>query len=118
VASRSLSSFYLTSIIQIMSNKKQVEISKQDLQIIYGDDYSFFQSKILPNCYCGRCNTPYTSTIVDYEIYLNALDDVLLSGLCSKCGGRVNRYLETGEVDEYQQNIKKVRRNLKKAEGG
>ena len=97
-----------------MSNKKQIKITKEDLGVIYGRDYHFFEEKIIPNCYCPKCKTPYQSTIVNYEIFLNDLNDILLQGFCDKCGSHMNRYLETGEVPEYQGRIRKIKENLKK----
>jgi len=97
-----------------MSNKKQIKITKEDLTAIYGKDYHLFEEKIIPNCYCPTCKTPYQSTIVNYEIFLNDLNDLILQGFCAKCGSRTNRYLETGEVPEYQERIIKVKENLKK----
>lgn len=95
-----------------MSSKKQIKITKEDLMAIYGKDYRLFEEKIIPNCYCHKCQTPYQSTIANYEILLNDLNDIVLEGFCAKCGSRMNRYLETGEVPEYQEGIKKVRENL------
>ena len=95
-----------------MSNKKQIKITKEDLVAIYGSDYRLFEEKIIPNCYCGSC---HISTIVNYEVYLNDLDDIILKGFCAKCGKPVNRYLETGEVEKFQKMIIKVKGNLEKA---
>lgn len=92
-----------------MSNKKQIKITKEDLVAIYGKDYPMFEEKIIPNCYCHTCQTPYQSTIVQYEIFVNDLNDLILQGLCEKCGSRINRYLETGEVPEYQERIRKIK---------
>lgn len=51
--------------------KKEIEISKDDLKIIYGDDYEFFTDRIIPNCHCINCTEKrgkngYDSTIVHY----------------------------------------------------
>ncbi|OGY17593.1 MAG: hypothetical protein A2784_00595 [Candidatus Chisholmbacteria bacterium RIFCSPHIGHO2_01_FULL_48_12] len=97
-----------------MSNKKQIKITKENLVFIYGDDRRFFEEKIVSNCYCPTCKTPYQSTIVNYEIFLNDLNDILLKGYCVKCKNPINRYVETGEVPEYQERIKKINENLEK----
>ena len=95
-----------------MSNKKQIKITKEDLLNIYGDDYHFFEEKIISNCYCGKCNSPYNSTIINYEIFLHQSNDVILKGFCKKCRNPVNRYLELGEVDKYKKEIEKIRENI------
>ncbi len=96
-----------------MSNKKEIEISEEDLKIIHGNDYELFRQKIIPNCYCVKCNSHYQSTIVNYKIFLNDLNDIILKGFCEICGRPVNRYVETGEVEEYKERINKVRRKYK-----
>lgn len=94
-------------------NKEQakIKITEEDLKFIYGADYNFFQTKILSNCYCHNCQpSKHNATINNYEIFINDLDDVILCGFCAECGGKMNRYLETGEVKEYLPRIKKIKR--------
>ena len=94
------------------SNEKKIKITNDDLVAIYGKDYPLFEEKIIPKCYCHTCQTQYQSTIVRYEIFLNDLNDIILKGFCVKCGSRLNRYIETGEVPEYQERIKKINQKL------
>ena len=93
-----------------MQNKKEIKLTETDLKAIYGPDYNFFQEKILSNCFCHRCRVKsYTAMITKYKIFLNDLNDIVLRGVCAACGGPVNRYLETGEVESYLPRIKKVK---------
>ncbi len=93
---------------------KEKKITAEQLKFIYSDDYDFFVNKILSNCFCPKCpNSEYSSTIVDYEIFLNDLNDIILKGSCAKCQGPIGRYLETGEVLEYLPRIKNVLKALK-----
>jgi hypothetical protein len=97
--------------------KKPIKIAEEDLKFIHGDDYAFFREKILPNCFCTSCSKngrDNVVTIVDYEIFINDLNDVILQGFCSVCGGRVGRYSETGEVKEYVPRVLKIKRKYKK----
>lgn len=97
-----------------MSNsRKEIKITPEDIKTIYGKDYSLFEEKIIPNCYCGNCEDSYSSTIISYEIFLNDLNDITLRGSCRRCNGPVNRYLETGEAEKYQESITEVRKRLK-----
>lgn len=100
----------------IIKNKKKIKIAEEDLKFIYGDNYEFFQSRILPNCFCGKCirDGKHTVRIVNYEIFINDLNDIILQGFCADCGGKVGRYLETGEVKEYVLRIKKIKEKYKK----
>ncbi|MCX6706170.1 MAG: hypothetical protein NTV24_03670, partial [Candidatus Woesebacteria bacterium] len=91
-----------------MTEKKKLKIAEEDLKMIYGDNYDFFQTKILSNCFCPTCNTKgYHSTIINYEIFIDNLNDIILQGFCAECGDKIGRYLETGEVEEYLPIIKK-----------
>lgn len=92
--------------------QKEIEIPKEDFKLILGDDFAFFEEKVVPNCYCSNCKSPYSSTITNYTIFINDLNDVILKGFCKKCGNPVNRYMETGEVDKYQDAITTVKRKL------
>lgn len=92
-----------------MQKKNEPEITEEDFKLILGDDLSFFEEKIVPNCLCHNCKSGYNSTITNYTIYLNDLNDVILKGFCKKCGHQVNRYMETGEVAKYQENIEKIK---------
>ncbi len=100
--------------------KKPIKITEDDLRFIYGSDYPFFREKILPNCFCGSCSREGKDsmvTITNYEIFINDLNDVLLEGFCSVCGGRVGRYSETGEVKKYVPRVKKIRDKYKSKKG-
>lgn len=92
-----------------MERPKDIPITKDELKTILGNDWEFFLSRVVHNCHCVRCRSQYSSTIVNYSIVLNDLDDVVLSGQCSECGGPVRRYIETGESIEKLERIKMVR---------
>ena len=96
--------------------KKPIKSTEEDLKFIHSADYEIFQNKILPNCFCYPCtkNGKSTVRIVNYEIFLNDLNDVELQGFCAECGGRVGRYSETGEVKEYVPRVLRIKRKYKK----
>lgn len=97
-----------------MSNDNKIKITKEDLIAIHGEDYHLFEKRIIPNCFCAKCNTPYASTIINYEIFLNDLNDIVLEGFCAKCGSKINRYLETGGVERYHEAIDRIRERYSK----
>jgi len=96
--------------------KNPIKITEEDLKFIHGNDYDLFREKILPNCFCYPCIKKGKNMvrIVNYEIFINDLNDVELQGFCAECGGRVGRYSETGEVKEYVPRVKKVREKYKR----
>ncbi len=89
--------------------KKETPLTLPQLKIILGKDWDFFAEKIIPNCFCHKCEGEVT--IVDFKIVINDLNDVILRGHCAVCGNTVNRYCETGEDEEC---VKRVRKVLKK----
>ncbi len=96
-----------------MKKKKNIKITEDDLKFIYGKDYELFREKVLSNCFCHNCvkreDEKYSVRIVNYQIFINDLNDVILRGFCAECGGRVGRYSETGEVEETTKRVKKLR---------
>jgi len=95
----------------IPGRSKKLEIDQESLKNIFIEDYKdFFLSKTVNNCYCSKCNNKYSSVIINYQIYLNDLDDILLEGYCAKCNSQIGRYIETGEVEKYKKMIIKVRK--------
>ena len=106
-----------SKILSMVYRKKPIKITEEDLRFIHGNDYDLFREKILPNCFCTACSKEGRDnvvTIVNFEIFINDLNDVELEGFCSVCSGRVGRYSETGEVEEYVPRVKKVREKYKK----
>ena len=89
--------------------KKEIKMTEEQLKYIYGKDWDSFTEEILPNCFCPCAGG--NTTIIDYEIFLNDLNDIELKGKCARCGGAVGRYVETGEVEEYGGRIKKFKLN-------
>ena len=97
----------------IMVNEKLIQITQEDLKFIYGEDYTIFKQKILPNCFCNCCaEDKNLTTIVNFKIFLNDLNDVVLKGFCHKCGKPVGRYIETGEVPKYEKRVLIIQKKL------
>jgi hypothetical protein len=88
--------------------KKDREINSEQLQTILGDDYQRTIKLILPNCFCLCDKKRPITTIVDYRIFINEFNDVVLRGKCVKCGKAMARCLETGENEVYLGRIKKL----------
>lgn len=94
---------------------KEIQITKAQLQIILGKNCKHFAEKILPNCLCNKCYC--VIEIVDYKIFLNDLNDLILKGRCTLCGTRINRYIEIGEDKIAAKKIKKILKNISVYEG-
>ncbi len=88
--------------------KKELPLTLLQLKTIWGKDWDFFVEKIIPNCFCHTCKE--VVTIVDFKIIVNDLNDIILTGRCAVCSGPLNRYMETGDNEEYVGRIKKFRK--------
>ncbi len=77
-----------------IKDMSETKITKLELRQMIKDDHL---GKITRNVFCRDC---INTTIVGYEnsISRNELGDVVLHGICKKCGGEVARYIEAGEV--------------------
>ena len=94
-------------------NLKEIKITNADFEYIMGDDYQFFQQKIIPNCFCGHCYSKKgTVSIVNYEIFIDSFNGVRLQGFCKECRGKVVRCLELEEVPKHLKKVVEIRKKL------
>jgi hypothetical protein len=83
-----------------MSRKiKSIPITAEDVIFIFNDNTDYLNF-VTSNCYCRQCDNDYNSTMVNYTIALNSLNDIEFSGFCKECNTKLGRYIETGEVPE------------------
>lgn len=92
----------------------EIGLSDSDFRFIIGTEWEIFENNIINNCYCANCKSNYNSTIANYTVILNDLNDIVLQGYCAKCGYKVGRYVETGDNEEYSEAISDVRRRYSK----
>lgn len=87
------------------------EITRFEMQRIFkGEEEGLAKLMAYLHCPCDRPGRH----IVDYSVHVNRLNDLVLRGACSACGGPVGRYLETGEDPKKVKRIKAVLRERKK----
>lgn len=78
------------------------EITRFEMQRIFkGEEEGL--AILMAYLYCP-CDTPGRH-IVNYTVHVNTLNDLVLRGACSACGGPAGRYLETGEDPEKVERI-------------
>lgn len=88
--------------------RKDIEITQKELESVLKDEWKFFKTKLLNNCLCHTCDSNGNSTIVDYKIYINYLNDTIFKGVCKKCKNPIGRYTETGEDEKISNRIDKL----------
>lgn len=89
----------------------EVEITRFEMQRIFQGEEDGL-SILMAYLYCP-CDRPGRH-LVDYTVHVNRLNDLVLRGACSACGGPAGRYLETGEDPEKVKWIRAVLRERKK----
>ena len=95
---------------ELNRSTSEVEITRFEMQRIFkGDEEGL--AKLMAYLFCP-CEAPGRH-IVNYTVHVNKLNDLILRGTCSACGGPAGRYLETGEDMEKVTRIKTVLRERK-----
>ena len=92
----------------------EIEIEIEDVKIILGDEFKELHV-FLETTYCGEC-AETTTTIENFKIYLDKLDDLIFVGQCIKCKGQVSRVVETGETKNTAEVARHIR-TIKKEYG-
>lgn len=91
-----------------MYKRKDFKITQEQLEYIVGNEWKSFRDILLTNCFCHSCDLKGNATIVNYEIYVNYLNDVIFRGHCKKCDGQIARYTETGENYKISKRIDEI----------
>lgn len=92
----------------------EVEITRFEMQRIFkGEEEGL--ATLLGYLFCS-CDTPGRH-ITNYTVHVNTLNDLVLRGVCSACGGPAGRYLETGEDPAKVKRIRAVLRKREKGQG-
>lgn len=79
-----------------MSDNHLIRIDEEDVAFIMGRCYRYFKA-IINGAYCNTCKTTHTSRIVNYAIYLDVNNDIIIDGFCDNCKTPITRCIETGE---------------------
>jgi len=82
-----------------MKRKSKIEISKLEA-IILLDDSEDIYNMLIQNVFCPNCQGSIgdkVTEIINYKIYLESSNDVVMEGRCKKCQNPVARFIETSE---------------------
>jgi len=89
---------------------KDIELNQWEFQLVMGEawkDRNIFIESIF--CDCKAQN----KKLIDFKVYLNDLNDVILNGWCSGCKTIASRYIETGENKESFEAAQRIRKMKK-----
>ncbi len=82
-----------------MIRKSVIEISKQEAILLFDESEEIY-NRLIKNAFCSNCQGSIgnkVTEIINYKIYLESSNDVVIKGKCKKCQNPVARFVETGE---------------------
>lgn len=84
-----------------------VELNQWEFRLIMGESWQD-RDLFIDNIFCD-CSSP-EKKLIDFKIYLNDLNDLVLRGKCSSCNTIAARYLETGENEESNKAAERIKK--------
>ncbi len=91
---------------------KKIEITKEQAELILNAGATERMRWEDVPVKCNHCSVIGPIKYMKIEKYcLNDLNDVIVEGKCSNCGGRIARYFETGENEESRKIAMKIKEN-------
>lgn len=79
----------------------ELQLTTDGLKFIAENNYEKLIKLAKYNAYCPSCYRYRCVEMVNFEIYLNNVNDVIFKGTCKTCKRKINRYVETGEHDKF-----------------
>ncbi len=79
-----------------MNRSGLLRLDEDDVAFIMGKCFRYFTAIINGN-YCNDCKSTHTSKLTDYDIFLDASNNILIYGRCDRCTSSIKRCIETGE---------------------
>lgn len=92
---------------------RDVELNQWEFRLVMGESWQH-RDLFIENFACD-CNSP-DKKLIDFKVYVNDLNDLVLRGKCSGCNTIAARYIETGENKESckaAERIKKMKYAMK-----
>jgi hypothetical protein len=93
-----------------MSNRTRIKISRDEAIVLLDNDQRLFHD-LTKNVFCSHCQGSIgnkVTEIVNFKIFLENSNDIVLKGQCKACNGPVGRFIETGEDPEIDGKIIKI----------
>lgn len=76
------------------NRQNEISVDLEDVEIILDKEFPSL-NVFLDSTFCQSCSGQ--TSIENYTIYLDDVNDLIFDGYCTKCKGPVARYVETGE---------------------
>jgi hypothetical protein len=79
-----------------------IKINRFQLNILLNPDQKEVYEYLLnQGVYCNSCGENCSKGVQVEEMYLNALNDIMIHGKCKSCNGKVTKIMEFGENKDF-----------------
>lgn len=97
-----------------MNKKAEVKIHQFQLRTLLDEERMEVYNTILAkNVYCNNCRGEAKEGIDVEEVVINHISDIIVRGRCKICKGKVARYFEFGENDDFFDKVVNFKNSLK-----
>ncbi|MCT4601754.1 MAG: hypothetical protein N4A59_02465 [Marinifilum sp.] len=96
-----------------MRRFSEIKLNVFQLNILLNEEEKAAYDHIVQEgTYCVHCKEMCEEGVDVKENFLNEMNDILIKGKCKKCNGRVSRFIEYGEFDEFREKALRFRKSI------
>jgi hypothetical protein len=96
-----------------MDKLKEIKLNRFQLNILLDEEEKAAYDYIIQGgTYCVHCKEMCEKGVDVRDNILNEMNDILIKGICKKCNGRVSRFIEYGEFEEFRVKALKFRKSI------
>ena len=96
-----------------MSKLKEIKLNRFQLNVLLDEEeMAAYNYIVQEGTYCVHCKEMCKKGVDVKENFLNDMNDILIKGTCKKCKGRVSRFIEYGEFDEFREKALHFRKSI------
>ena len=95
-----------------MKERKTIKINAFQLHLLMNEEDQQGFVILQNNSFCFSCKEERSLSNIE-EIILNDLNDIEIGGTCPVCGGKMSRYMEFGEDQDFSNRADLFRKQIK-----
>lgn len=93
-----------------MNRLKEINLNQFQLNILLDEEEKEAYKYIVQEAtYCVHCKDMCINGVDVKESILNDMNDILIKGTCKKCNGKVSRFIEYGEFEDFVERANSLR---------
>ncbi|WP_421919281.1 hypothetical protein [Marinifilum sp.] len=96
-----------------MNKNHEIKLNQFQLNVLLDEqEKAAYDYIVQEGTYCVHCKEMCSKGVDVKENVLNEMNDILIKGICKKCKGRVSRFIEYGEFDEFREKALRFRKSI------